>query len=129
MDKRTYGTIAESALQISEYAEIPNDLKNIARFIAEPSHKQKLQAIALLLERELPNNFFAPSKLTAYQIFKLLQGDDFYSDEEIATKIGKSASTAKQTINALKKGGIAINESVAKGYKITGGRPAKRRQV
>jgi biotin operon repressor len=129
MDKRTYETIAESALQISEYAEMAEDLKNIASFVAEPSHKQKLNAIASFLERDLPNNFFAGAKLTAYQIFKLLQSDNFYSNEEIATKIGKSASTAKQTINALKKGGIVIYESVAKGYKIGFGRPAKGRNI
>lgn len=130
MDKTTYQSIADSALLLQEYAEIPEQLRAIAEFIVEPKHKKKLQAIAKLLERDIPDTFFHSPKLTAYDVLKLIKTKS-YSDEELAVKVGKSASTVKQTIGALKQGGITITEEIARGYKIgsQGGRPMKGRAM
>lgn len=130
MDRTTYESIKDSALLLQDYAEIPGQLRAIAEFITEPKHKKKLQSIAKLLERDIPNTFFNPSKLTAYEILKLIQTKS-YSDEELAPKVGKSASTVRQTIGALKAGGISITEEIARGYKVgsQGGRPMKGRAL
>lgn len=128
MDKITYQSITDSALLLQEYAEVPTQLRAIAEFIVEPKHKKKLMAIAKLLEREIPDRCFHSPKLTAYDVLKLIKTKS-YSDEELAPKVGKSVSTVKQTIGALKQGGISITEEIARGYKVgyQGGRPMKGR--
>jgi biotin operon repressor len=49
--------------------------------------------------------------------------DQYLSYEEIGAKSGKSKATAQQTINSLKKGGLDLQESPARGYRAATGRP------
>lgn len=132
MDKATAQNISNVALTIEEYAEIPERLRKIAEFVIEPSHKKQLKEMASFLERAVPDELFHSPKLGAYLIYRLLYSSDRYqSYEELGTKIGRSPSTAQQTINALKNGGILMDETPARGYKISplGGRPRKKRVI
>lgn len=132
MDKATAQNISSVALTIEEYAEIPEKLRKIAEFIVEPLHKKELKEIASFLERAVPDELFHSPKLGAYLLYQLLSSSDRYqSYEQLGTKIGRSPSTTQQTINALKNGGISMEETPAKGYKINplGGRPRKKRVI
>lgn len=68
----------------------------------------------------MPDRFFNAAKLTSYEIIRLLNSEDFLSDEEVGAKIGKSASTVKQTVGALRAGGVEFEESTAKGFRLRG---------
>jgi biotin operon repressor len=130
MDGSTYRAISEAALDLIDYCSFATELRKIARFVAEPSHKKQLERIARRLEREIPQSCFNAAKLTAYEIVILLQSDKYLSDEEISAKIGKAPSTVKQAIGALRAGGIEFEESVAKGFRIQGKKGyGKRRSI
>jgi biotin operon repressor len=130
MDTVTYEAIAATATLLQDYQNIPQELRKIAEYIAEPSHKRRMLAIAKLIERDVPNQLFGSRSLQALEILRLISAQSL-SDEEIGVKIGRSPKTAKQVVGALKKGGVGIVEETARGYKIgsQGGRPAVARSV
>lgn len=130
MNTQTFESIAATATLTQEYQNIPDELRTIARFINEPTHKKRLLAIAKLLEREIPNSLFGSQQLATLEILRLISAESL-SDEELATKVGRSPQTVKQMVNALKRGGLGIVEETARGYKIgsQGGRPAVGRSV
>lgn len=130
MDTKTYETLAKMAESLMEYEGLADELRSIARFIAEPRHKKRLEQIAKFLEREVPESFFNGAKNTAYQVIHVLASESYLSDEEVAAKIGKSASTVRQTVGALKGGGVEFEESHSKGFRLKGKRGyGKRRAI
>ncbi|HEY9295612.1 MAG TPA: hypothetical protein VIQ31_04420 [Phormidium sp.] len=118
MDTSTYESISELAGLLAEYEGYGDELRSIAKYTAEPMHKRRLEEIARLLDREIPDRFFNGGKLTAFNVLRVLSGEKHYSDEEVGAKIGRSASTVRQCINALSNGGIQFDESHAKGFRL-----------
>jgi hypothetical protein len=128
MEQKTIETIADEAHLIEEYAAIPDRLRRIAQFIAEPKHKKELQTIAKLLESKVPDAFFKPAMLRALGIYEALSEQPL-SDEEVAQKFGCGLSTAKGTIFGLKKGGVSFVETSATIRVAPTGRSRKSRKV
>lgn len=122
MDSRTFKAVSDSAATLAEYQGLADELRAIAKFIAEPTHKKRLLAIAKFLEREVPDQLFNSAKLTAFEVLRLLSDGDYLSDEEMGAKLGRAASTTKQMVAALKAGGVEFEESTAKGFRVKGGR-------
>lgn len=128
MEQKTIDLITENALLIEEYAELPDRLRAIARFVAEPKHKKELQAAAKLLEVQVPDSLFQSPLLRAYRIYLALL-EKGLSDEEIATKMACSLSTAKGTILGLKKGGLSFQETASTVQLAPTGRKRKARRI
>jgi hypothetical protein len=129
METQTIRAITENALLIEEYANIPAQLRAIARYIAEPKHKRELEQIAKTLERLIPDNLFKPHYVRALQIYLALSANG-YEDEELAHKMACGLSTAKGTIQGLRDGGIEFTETtVRRKINPKGGRSRKERGI
>lgn len=129
VDVNTFEDLIESADLLLEYVGLPKELRAIARFTAEPKHRIRLEKIARLLERDIPERLLTGAKRTACEILWALAEGNYLSDEELAIKVDKSPSTVKQTICALKRGGIDFDESHAKGFRKRGRTYGKRRSL
>jgi biotin operon repressor len=129
METSTIRAITANTPLITEAANVPEELRAIAQFIAEPSHKRRLLAIASLLEREIPDNLFRPHYSRALQVYKALSAKG-YADEELAQKMGCGLSTAKGTIQGLRQGGVDFMETAVTRKIVSpqGGRPPKKRR-
>ena len=123
MDTKAIERIETNTELLVAYADIPDRLRRIASFMdANPKSQKDLQAIAKLLEtdgKELLN----PLYRNAIAVFDLLCSNQFYSYQEIGIKLDRNKISIQQTINALRKGGLELEESPARGYRARTGRP------
>lgn len=129
VDVNTFEDLIDTADLLLEYVGLPKELRAIARFTAEPKHRKRLEQIARLMERDIPERLLTGAKKTACEILWALAEGNYLSDEELAVKVDKSPSTVKQTICALKRGGVDFDESHAKGFRKRGRTYGKRRSL
>ena len=123
MDTKAADRIAEQTETMIEFADLSDKLRKIAAFMdANPKSQKDIIAIAKFLETDA-RDLLNPLYLGAIAIFDLLCSNQYMSYEEIAIKTGRSKETARQTINALRKGGLDLEESPARGYRARTGRP------
>ena len=123
MDTKALERIEQNTELLVEYADIPDKIRRIVSFMdANPKSQKDLLAIAKLLETDA-KDLLSPLYSGSIDIFDLLCSDQFYSYEEIAVKLDKSKVTVQQTINALRRGGLELEESPARGYRARTGRP------
>jgi biotin operon repressor len=123
MDTKASDRITENTETLVEFANLPDRLRRIAEFMEKDSKSRKdIVAIAKFLESDA-KELLNPLYVGAIAIFDLLCSDQYMSYEEIAAKTGRSKQTAQQTINALRHGGLDLEESPARGYRARTGRP------
>lgn len=123
MDTKASDKIVDNTETLIELANLPDNLRRIAEFMEKDSKSRKdIVAIAKFLETDA-RDLLNPLYLGAIAIFDLLCSGQYMSYEEIAAKTGRSKATAQQTINALKNGGLDLEESPARGYRAQTGRP------
>lgn len=123
MDSKATARIEENTETIIDFADLPDRLRRIAEFMEKDSKSRRdIVAIAKFLETDA-RDLLNPLYLGAIVIFDLLCSNQYMSYEEIAAKTGRSSQTAQQTINALRKGGLDLEESPARGYRARTGRP------
>ena len=134
VDQETLQAVSESVPSILEFALIPDELRKIADSQKDPQQKKRLKEISKFLEEELVTfviySMRSP-KIVAYDIIKLLLKGKYFTNEEIAKEIGRSPSTVRQYLWAIRNGGVEVKESSAYGYTIgpQGGRPKKSRSI
>jgi biotin operon repressor len=102
MDKATFNNIQQKAPLIKEYAQLPVKLREIAKFLVGPSRKDVL-AIADSMER-LSVQLFHPSLARALELYH----SPAASQAKSARVLGVSESTIRQTLVALRAGGVTI---------------------
>jgi biotin operon repressor len=123
MDTKASDRITEQTETMVTFANLPDKLREISQIMEKGTKAQKdIIAIAKFLETDA-KDLLNPLYSGAIAIFDLLCSDQFFSHDEIGMKTGRSAQTAQQTINALKKGGLDLEESPARGYRAKTGRP------
>jgi biotin operon repressor len=113
MDKATFNNIQQKAPLIEEYAQLPVKLREIAKFMAGPSRKD-LIAIADSMER-LSVQLFHPSLARALELYH----SPAASQAKSARALGVSESTIRQTMMALRAGGIDIGSHKGEQAKAT----------
>jgi biotin operon repressor len=117
MDKTTFDFLKNSAPLLKELISIPEELRDMARSsVSEPISQNRLSEVAQLMIESYPA-FLHPSVHRAYNILRMIESETL-SDEEMASRLNCSKATIQQTLNALKQGGISIQEiSISsKGY-------------
>jgi biotin operon repressor len=120
MDKKTFDFLKNSAPLLEELIAIPEELRDMARLsVSEPISQNRLSEVAQLIE--LYPDFLHPSVHRAYNILRMIESETL-SDEEMASRLSCSKATIQQTLNALKQGGISIQEISSKGYRAPAGR-------
>jgi len=123
MDSKAAVRIEENTETMIQLVELPDRLRRIASFMEKDSKSKKdIEAIAKFLQGDA-RDLLNPLYLGAIAVFDLLCSDKYMSYDEIAMKTGRSSQTAQQTINALRKGGLDLEESPARGYRARTGRP------
>lgn len=123
MDSKASDRITENTETLVEFANLPDRLRRIAEFMEKDSKSRKdIVAIAKFLETDA-RDLLNPLYLGAIAIFELLCSNQFMGYEEIAIKIDRSKQTSQQIVNALRKGGLDLEESPARGYRARTGRP------
>ena len=123
MDTKASDRIAEQTETMVQFADLPDRLLRIAEFMENGSKSQKdIIAIAKFLEGDA-RDLLNPLYLGAIAVFDLLCSNQYFSYDEIAAKSGRSKQTAQQTINALRRGGLDLEESPARGYRARTDRP------
>lgn len=118
MNKTTADKIKAAALYLEELLGWEAELLKVHEFVAEPSHKKKLKAAIAFIAKGTPPNL-EPALQTGYEVLKALQAAAL-TNEEVAAKTGKTPETVKQTIAALKAGGIVFVETSTGKYQVTG---------
>ena len=123
MDTKALERIEQNTELLTEFADIPDKLRRISSFMdANPKSQKDLIAIAKFLEGDA-KDLLNPLYSNAIAIFDLLCSNQFYSYEEIAIKLDKNRVSVQQIINALRRGGLDLEESPARGYRARTGRP------
>jgi biotin operon repressor len=123
MDSKACERISEQTETMIAFANLPDQIRDITKIMEKGTKAQKdLIAIAKFLESDA-RDLLNPLYSGAIAIFELLCSDQFLAYDEIGMKMNKSPQTAQQTINALKKGGLDLEESPARGYRAKTGRP------
>jgi biotin operon repressor len=123
MDTKALERIEQNTEMLTEFADIPDKLRRIASFMdANPKSQKDLIAIAKFLEGDA-KELLSPLMQSSMAIFDLLCSNQFYSYEGIAIKLDKNRVSVQQTINALRRGGLDLEESPARGYRARTGRP------
>jgi biotin operon repressor len=123
MDTKALERIEENTEIMVQLADLPDKLRRIADFMdANPKSQSDIRAIAKFLETDA-RDLLNPLYLGAIAVFDLLCSGQYLSYEEIAIKTGRSRVTAQQTISALIRGGLDLEESPARGYRARTGRP------
>ncbi len=123
MDTKALERIEENTEALVEFADLGDRLRKIASFMdANPKSQKDLIAIAKFLEGDA-KDLLNPLYSNAIAIFDLLCSNQFYSYEEIAIKLDKNRVSVQQIINALRRGGLDLEESPARGYRARTGRP------
>jgi biotin operon repressor len=123
MDSKALERIEQNTELLVEFADIPDRLRRIASFMdANPKSQKDLIEMAKFLEGDA-KELLSPLYSGAIDIFNLLCSNQFYSYEEIAIKLDKNRVSVQQIINALRRGGLDLEESPARGYRARTGRP------
>lgn len=123
MDTKVLERIELNTELLVTYADIPDKLRRIASFMdANPKSQKDLITIAKFLETD-GKELLSPLMQSAIAVFDLLCSNQFYSYEEIGIKLDKNRVSVQQIINALRKGGLDLEESPARGFRARTGRP------
>ena len=123
MDSKALERIEQNTEALVQFADLGDRLRRIASFMdANPKSQKDLIEMAKLLETD-GKELLSPLMQSAIAVFDLLCSNQFYSYEEIAIKLDKNRVSVQQIINALKKGGLDLEESPARGYRARTGRP------
>lgn len=118
MNKSTYEAIVESASFIEDYLAVEEQLTDIAaRAVADAKAKKTLKRIVKVHQAAISE--FKPQTATAMMILQILSKKGLTA-EELAPKVGKSVSYVKQTLQALRKGGIQFTVTGTDEYRATG---------
>lgn len=123
MDTKALERIEANTELLIEYSDIPDKLRRIASYMdANPKSQKDLIAIAKFLEGD-GKELLSPLMQSAIAVFDLLCSDQYYSYQEIGIKLDKNRVSVQQIINALRKGGLDLEESPARGFRARTGRP------
>lgn len=123
MDSKALERIEQNTELLTEFADIPDKLRRIASYMdANPKSQKDLIAIGKFLESD-GKELLSPLMQSAIAVFDLLCSNQFYSYDEIGVKLDKNRVSVQQIINALRKGGLDLEESPARGYRARTGRP------
>ena len=123
MDTKALERIEENAEFLVEYSDIPDKLRRIASYMdANPKSQKDLIAIAKFLESD-GKELLSPLMQSAIAVFDLLCSNQFYSYDEIGIRLDKNRVSVQQITNALRKGGLDLEESPARGFRARTGRP------
>jgi len=123
MDTKALERIELNTETLVQFADLGDRLRRIAEFMdANPKSQKDLIEMAKFLEGE-GKELLSPLYSGAIAIFDLLCSNQFYSYEQIAIKLDKNRVSVQQVINALRKGGLDLEESPARGFRARTGRP------
>jgi biotin operon repressor len=114
--------IQSNTKNIIEFIDLPDRIIAISKVLKGTKSEKELIAIAKYLEGD-SRKLLNPLYLGAIKILDLLCTSNFMSYEEIGIKTDRGKATVQQIINALKKGGLELQESPARGFKAPTGRP------